>query len=339
MAVVRKRGEYQYQAIVRRKGYPPQSKTFTSLREAQAWSATTESEMHRSVFVCRAKAEATTLGELISRYMEVVTPKRKGAESEKARLTMLARLPLCDRYVATLRSEDFARYRDQRLKERKAATVVRELNLFSVVISRAIKEWGINIANPLTAVERPTVRNERKRNLAPQEEELLLAELDPRTRSTHGHFESGGTLSPFAKPIVVVAIETGMRRSEILSLRWVDVHLGRRYVELHDTKNGDPREVPLSSRAVAVLEGLPKSSDGRVFPVTAAALKKVFERAVERSGIEHLTFHDLRRTATGRLARKLSVLDLAATTGHRQINVLYQRYYRVRGEDLAAKLV
>lgn len=339
MAVIRRRGDYQYQAIVRRKGYPAQSKTFESWKDANAWATTIESEMHRSVFVSRAKAEATTLRALLEKYSAEVSPKHKGADSECLRLAMLARHPLADRIVATLRSEDFSKYRDERLKARKPATVVRELNLYSAVLTIAIREWGINIANPLQTVERPAVRNERKRNLTRDEEEVLLKELDPRSRSAAGFYEPGGTISQWVKPIVLLAIETAMRRSEILALRWSDVHLDRRFLELQDTKNGHAREVPLSPKAVSVLSDLPRSSDGRVFPTTADALKKAFERAVVRSGIDHLTFHDLRRTATARLAKKLSVLDLASTTGHRQINVLFRRYYGVTGEDLAKKLM
>lgn len=338
MSVIRKRGDYQYQSIVRKKGYPPQSKTFISLREAQIWAANTESEMHRSVWVSRATAEATTLRELIERYVNEVTPRHKGAESEQLRLAMLARSALGDRFVATLRPSDFSSYRVARLKIRKPATVVRELNLFSSVLSMAIKEWDINIVNPLTNVERPTARNERKRSLSQEEEDRLLAELDPRTRNELGILEPGGTLCHWARPIVQLAIETAMRRSEILALKWPYVHLDRRFVELHHTKNGYSREVPLSRKAVSVLESLPRSPDGRVFPVTVAAFKKVYERAVVRAEIRDLTFHDLRRVGTAKLSKKLSVLDLAATTGHRQINVLFQRYYSVSGEELAAKL-
>ena len=320
MSVIRKRGDYQYQAIVRKKGYPAQSKTFISFREAQTWASNTENEMQRSVWVSRASAEATTLRQLIERYIEEITPSHKGAESEALRLQMLARTALADRFVATLRPSDFSSYRVERLKIRKPATVVRELNLFSVVLARAIKEWDINITNPLVGVDRPVARNERKRSLSADEEARLLAELDPRTRSESGILEPGGTLCPWAKPIVIIGIETAMRRSEILGLRWADVHIDRRFVELHETKNGRRREVPLSSRAVGVLEALPKSDDGRVFPVTVPGFKKVYERAVVRSGIKDLTFHDLRRVGTAKLSKKLNVLDLAATTGHRQIN-------------------
>ncbi len=104
------------------------------------------------------------------------------------------------------------------------------------------------------------------------------------------------------------------------------------------TKNGEPRTVPLSSRAVAVLEALPRSVDGRVFPTTAAALKKAWERAVARAGIEDLHFHDLRHEATSRLAERVpNVIELAAITEHKDLRML-KRYYHLRAEGLARKL-
>lgn len=294
--------------------------------------------MLRGVFVSREEAERTTLRELIARYRQEVTPKHKGAESEELRLKMLAATPLGDRFVATLTAQDFARYRDARLKERKPATVMRELALFSAVLNTAIREWDIHMSNPLTRVSRPLVRNERDRNLTPAEEDALMRELAPRTRDWHGRLEPGGTVCEWTKPIVQIALETAMRRSEILGMTWSNVDLQRGVVVLPETKNGHRRDVPLSSRAVAVLSALPRSADGRVFPITEAALKKVYERAVKRAGIQNFTFHDLRRTATGRLAKRLTLLDLAKLTGHRQINVLHQRYYSVTAEELAKKL-
>lgn len=338
MSVIRKRGDYQYQAIVRRKGYAAQTKTFISLRDAQAWASTVESEMLRGVFVSREEAERTTLRELINKYLEEVTPKHKGAASEELRLKMLAATPLGDRIVATLKAQDFARYRDARLKVRKPATVMRELAMFSAVLNTAIREWDIHMANPLMYVTRPLVRNERDRNLSASEEEALMRELEPQSRDWHGRLEPGGTRCHWTKPVVQIALETAMRRSEILGMTWSNVDLVRRTVTLPDTKNGHRRDVPLTSKAAAVLSALPRSIDGRVFPITEAALKKVYERAVERAGIKDFTFHDLRRTATGRLAKRLSLLDLAKVTGHRQINVLHQRYYSVTAEELAQKL-
>ncbi|MDR3453335.1 MAG: site-specific integrase [Rhodoferax sp.] len=338
MAFIRKRGPFQFQVTVRRRGYPEQTRTFIERRDAETWALQIESEMTRGVFVSRVEAERTTLRELIERYIEDVTPAHKGRASETLRLRMLAKHALAQRFVATLKATDFARYRDERLKIRKPATVTREMALFARVIEVARREWDIHMDNPLKTVARPLVRNERTRRLSAAEEEALLRELDLQDRDWHGRLEPGGARNPWVRPAVVLAIETAMRRGELLSLKWCNVDLQRRVAVLPDTKNGDVRGVPLSSKAVGVLAALPRSIDGRVFPTTAAALKKSYERAVERAGIVDLTFHDLRREATSRLARKLSLLDLAKVTGHRSVNVLHQRYYNITAEELALKI-
>ncbi len=338
MAYIRKRGPFQYQVTVRRRGYPEQTATFVDHREAEAWGLQVESEMTRGVFVSRVESERTTLKELIDRYVLEITPKHKGQASESLRLKSLARHPLGERYLATLTPKDFALYRDERLKVRKPATVTRELALFARVIEVARREWDIHMDNPLKLVTRPVVRNERDRRLTTEEEGALLSELEGQGRDWHGRLESGGMRNPWVRPIVLLALETACRRSELLSLKWSNVDLTRRVAFLPDTKNGHSRGIPLSTKALMVLSELPRSIDGFVFPTTEAALKKGYERAVQRAGIKNLTFHDLRREATSRLAKKLSLLDLAKVTGHRSVNVLHQRYYNISAEELALKI-
>lgn len=114
-----------------------------------------------------------------------------------------------------------------------------------------------------------------------------------------------------------------MRRGELLSLSWSDLHLERLVAHLKTTKNGSPRPVPPSRRAVAVLRAMDPSVSGRVFPLEPAALHKAFQRLCPRAGITDLRFHDLRHTATTRLAERLpNVIELAAVTGHRSLQML-----------------
>ena len=142
------------------------------------------------------------------------------------------------------------------------------------------------------------------------------------------------------RPLVQLAIETAMRQGKLLALAWDNVDLKAQTARLEDTKNGESRTVPLSSHAVAVLEALPRGSgmDGRVFPISAQAVKLAWKRACKRAGIEGLHFHDLRHEATSRLAEKLpNLIELAAVTGHKDLRML-KRYYHPRATDLAKKL-
>lgn len=167
----------------------------------------------------------------------------------------------------------------------------------------------------------------RERVLTPYEQARLIDALEPR-----------GRRSPYMKPLVILALETAMRRGELLGLRWRDVDLRKRIAHLAVTKNGNARSVPLSTKAVDTLQGMPRSIDGRVFPMSATAMEKAFDRARTRAGLTDLHFHDLRHMAATRLAEKLTnILELSAVTGHKELRML-KRYYYPKAEELALKL-
>ena len=155
-------------------------------------------------------------------------------------------------------------------------------------------------------------------------------------RKNHGQFykekwrvegllATGASPNPWFRPVVLFAIETGMRRGEILSLCWEHVHLDKRYVHLPETKNGDSRDVPLSPQALELLGGLPRNirSDQKVFPLHFEALNSSWRRACFRADIIDLRFHGLRHEATSRFFEKgLNVMEVAAITGHKDLRML-----------------
>jgi len=326
VATFRKRGPYQWQAQVRKKGQPLQSKTFETRAEAEQWARAIEVEMDKGVFVSRAEAESTTLKELLERYLAEITPRKKGAASETNRLRALMRLQLALRYVAGIRGMDIARFRDERLRKVTPSTVKRDLVLLGHVFEVARKEWGIYVQNPVRDIRLPTDNRPRDRRLQAGEEAQLLAACEQAR-------------NPWLLPIVQLALETAMRQGELIRLRWQLIDLSRRTAHLPDTKNGDPRTVPLSSTAVRVLRALPRSLHGPVFPgLTTEAIKRAYIRAVRRAGIENLRFHDLRHEATTRLFEKgLNIMEVASITGHKDLRML-RRYTHLKAEDLARKL-
>nr|WP_081067375.1 site-specific integrase [Burkholderia cepacia] len=345
MASILKRGNY-WRAFIRRRGYPTQTRTFDTKALAEAWARGIESDMDRGTFVDRSEAERNTFDDLLQRYAREISPHKKSGDGEIERIKKLREDPISRYKITALSSKVIAEYRDRRLagdakrKSVTGSTVNRELTLIGHVLNVARKEWDVHIdVNPVSLIRRPRENRARTRRLSHDEEQRLLAELTPSPRDKNGRFEPGGSRNDWVRPIVIIAVETAMRRSEILSLRWSDVFLNERYVQLHDTKNGESRDVPLTSRAVATLSALPRDSSGRVFPISAAALKKVFVRACERARLDDLHFHDLRREACTRLADRVSnALELAAITGHRTLNVLHRVYYKPRASDLARKL-
>lgn len=341
MATIVRRGE-KWQARVRRDGYPPISKTFPRRTDAEAWARQQESEIDRGVWLDRSAAEATTLHALLDRYTRDVVPSKRGAEVEALRIKTLMGDRISRFKLSALTALAVAEWRDRRLQAGCAgSTVNRELNIISAVINWARRELMIPIENPVSGIRRPKDNKPRDRRLEDGEEESLLKALEDHDGSSErpdGKRYRHGTKNPWLKPFVLLALETAMRRSEILALSWSDIDLKKRTATLHETKNGDPRIVPLSSKAIAILGELPRSIDGRVFPITANALKLGFERAVRRAGINNLHFHDLRHEATSRLSERLpNLIELAAVTGHKDLRML-KRYYHPRAEDLAKKL-
>jgi integrase len=357
VALIRRRGK-RWQAVIRRKGWPKQSRAFAARADAEAWARELESEMDRGVFVRRDLAESTTLKELLERYAAEVVPGHKGKESEALRCAALATTELASRIVATLRRRDFSDYARARLKVRKPATVRREIQLFHAAIEWARDEEDIYLPdNPARRVKLPPLNNERQRRLLDGEEEQLLAacELSERRRSEGGTYEESGTLTWWLRPLVILALETAMRRGELLALKWTDVDLERRVVRLHTSKNGNPRDVPLSSRAITALRSMPRAINGPVIPASPNAVKLAWNRLRARARrayrdycaqrnlqdkglFENLRFHDLRHEATSRIAERVpNVVELSAITGHLDLNML-RRYYHPRARDLVQKL-
>ncbi|WP_295550131.1 site-specific integrase [Limnohabitans sp. Rim8] len=317
----------KWQARVLRDGYPAQTKTFATKADAEKWARSIEAAIDRGVFVNVSEAQRTTLGDLIGRYLVEVTPTMKGAPEDTIRLKAIMRKPIARWSMANLSATRIAAYRDERLKEVGAGTVIRELAYISAIVNHARREWGINVPNPVQMVRKPQSPQARSRVLTNEEVEKLLQALEPTGRRSH-----------WTKPAVQLALATAMRRGELLSLRWEHVDIQNRTTFLSDTKNGESRTVPLSTAAVQVLAALPRHISGVVIPVKFFTLDAAFKRALKRSGLDDVRFHDLRRTAITRMAEKLpNVIELAAVSGHKSLMVL-KRYYRPAASELAQKL-
>jgi integrase len=326
MASFRQRGG-RWQARVLRAGYPDQTRTFESKVDAEKWARALESEIDKGQFANVTEAQRTTLGDLIERYLVEVTPTMKGVTEDTIRLKALMRKPIARWSMANLSAGRVAGFRDDRLKEVSAGTVIRELAYLSSIINHARREWGINVPNPVQMVRKPPSPPSRGRVLADEEVLRLLQALEPSERRSH-----------WTKPAVQLALATAMRRGELLSLKWEHIDLQGRTAFLPDTKNGDPRTVPLSSVAVQVLAELPRHISGVVIPVKYFTMDAAFKRGLRRAGLADVRFHDLRRTAITRMAEKLpNVIELAAVSGHKSLMVLKQ-YYRPSASALAHKL-
>jgi integrase len=285
--------------------------------------------IERGVFVDTGPSSRASLAVLIDRFITEVVPAKKSAGSLTRCLQVLKR-HFGRHTLASLRPADVALYRDQRIAAGRAGgTVIKELNVLSLVIDCAIKDWGYYLAgNPVESVRRPAAARGRERRLSIPEHASLIASCK----------ESG---SPLLTALVELALETGMRLGELLALRWPHIDHATRVARLLTTKNGDARSVPLSPQALRVLITLPRHiGTERVFWSWSRAdsVENVWRRAVRRAGLSDLRFHDLRHKAVSRLfERGLNVMEVAAISGHRSLQML-RRYTHLDASSLAHKL-
>jgi integrase len=326
MATFEKRRK-TWRAKIRRKGLPIQTMTFDTKADAEAWARQIESEIDKGIFISHVEAARTSLREALERYACEVTVHKKGAAQETQRIEHWKRHRLASHALASIRSADIAAYRNERLKQGASGNTVRlELALLSHVYTVASQEWGMEaLANPVRNVRKPKVNAGRDRRLEEGEESKLLDAAEESKVS-------------WLKPIIQMALETAMRQGELLKLEWRDVDFKARVARLRDTKSGEGRSVPLSTRAIEILKTLPRAIGGRVFPIAQSTLEHAFRAACCQVEIKNLRFHDLRHEATSRLFEKdLDHMEVAAITGHKTLAML-KRYTHLRAKNLVHKL-
>lgn len=329
MATIQKRGD-TYKVVVRRTGYPSQTKTFETKASAEAWARAVEASMDAGKFQDRRTCKLTSF-ELMTRYETEVVPTKRGWRAEQMRLGKLRRIiPWVNKPINDVNRMDVVMWRDARLRSVSSATVRREMIQLSGMFSYAQKEWLLPIENPMRGVSKPADSKARSRRPS-------LAELGA-LRTLFKNNVMGALMD--------MAIETAMRLSELTTMTWEQVDVDSRCVHLLMTKNGEPRDVPLSSRALEVLEEqkvrwtvwrftkVGQRNPEAVFCMTADVAGRNWREACEQLGIKDLHFHDLRHEATTRMAKKLNHLQLAKVTGHKDMKQL-QRYYNPEARELA----
>lgn len=316
-----------------------ESRTLSTKAEAIAWATSRETEIRSGKTT--GIQTGRTVGDAFDRYEKEVSAEKRGKRWEVLRLAAIGDWtidgkPFRDMKLVDATSEVLGRWRDHRINtdEVSGSTVNRELNLMSHVFTTAVREWKWIMGSPTTDVRRPKESAPRDRLYTDDEIERICFALG---------FDLGGdelaeTVSQRIAVAFLFAIETAMRAGEICGL--MPQYVAGRVATLPETitKNGTKRRVPLSTRAVALLEQLPLPEEsGTVFGITTKSLDTLFRKAKKRAAIEDATFHDTRHLAITRLAKKLNVLDLARMVGHRDLKQL-QTYYNETAEAMAERL-
>ncbi len=338
MATIQRRmtdnGEPRYRVLVRLKGHPTRTATFRRKTDAKRWGAQTETAIRENRYFKTAEANRRTLAEMIDRYTEqVLHPQRSGYKKLVSLLTRW-RNELGDYMIADVTPAKIAEVRDRLRHEttrsrttRKPATVNRYLGALSHVFTTATREWEWAESNPVRRVRRLREPRGRGRFLVDDERRRLLAAC----QASH---------DDRLYPLVLLAISTGARQGELMSLRWSDVDLTRGVGVLHDTKNGERRAIAITGPA---LDEVRRRNESRapdevyVFASpetrrTANALKRTWfplrpwKRALRESGLADFRFHDLRHTAASYLAMSgATTAEIAEVLGHKTLEMV-KRY-------------
>lgn len=337
-----KNGETRYKVTIRKKGAPTQTATFKLLTDAKRWERSVESAIDENRHFVSSEDKTRTFGDMIDRYIEEVLPVRhpttKYAKELKHKIEWWKE-QLGNYYLVKVKAGDIAKCRNRLMHEpmlngegkvildsekapklRSPATVVKYLANLSVVYTTAINEWGWLQANPVLKVAKPSLPSGRVRFLSDDERKALLEQCE---QSTH----------PYLYTVVVLALSTGARKSEILKLRWRDVDLKNRIIRLEETKNKERRALPLAGKAFELISDLRARGnpvDAFVFPrpdgKKPIAIKRAWLSALKNAEIKDFKFHDLRHSAASYLAMNGATLaEIAEVLGHKTLQMV-KRY-------------
>ena len=332
-----KNGKKVYRVRVRLKGFPTERATFDRLTDARKWAASIESSIREGRHFKTAEAKKHTLGEIVDRYLRDVLPT-KSDSMQRDQWTQLGwwKDKIGKHLLSDVTPALISEHRDLLLREigmrgkkRSPASVARYMSALSHAYTIAIKEWGWVDDSPMRKVQKPKEPRGRVRFLSDEEREKLLESCK-------------NSEEPFLYSIVVLALSTGARKSEILNLTWADVDLQRKVAMIHQTKNDERRALPLAGAALNCVEGLAKRRriDTRLLFPDESGKKPILIRAswkkvLKEAQIEDFRFHDLRHTTASYLAMSgASLAEIAEVLGHKTLQMV-KRYSHLSEQHTA----
>jgi integrase len=300
-------GEISYRAKVRIKGYPSQSATFARLTDAVRWKQQTETDVRRGKYFQTAEARKHTFGQLVDRYIETVLPRKPKIAKKQATQLLWWKDQIGERLLSDVNTALIVELRDKLLAgvtyrhtKRSPATVNRYLAVLSHAFSVAVNEWQWLSESPMRKLKLKE-SNARDRRLSDDERDRLLQTCKE-------------SINPYLYLVVLIALSTGLRLMEILSLRFSDIQWKENIclLSIKNTKNSRPHVVPLIGPAVQLLikhAKLRRIDRDLVFPARKgfkerpAVIRSAWDEAITKADIKDFTFHSLRHTAASWLAQ------------------------------------
>jgi integrase len=326
MATIRKIRS-KWQVLIRKHNLKPIYKTFILKEDAVKWSRETEVKIEQGLYEDLALSKITKLKDVLAQYRDRVSINKKGYDQERYKINKIIRSDISDKTLSQLTPIVLFEFIEQQKKLYTASTVNKSITIINLALNFAERFLGISLnKNPLKFIKRLKESQFVGQVIEPQEEVLLLK---------HAEFSKLHWL----KVAIILGIDCGLRRGEILKLKSQDVNFNNNTAVLKDTKNGETREIGLSSRAIQELKKLPVSIDGKLFPCKRSDTFTFYYNQLKRwSGVKK-RFHDTRHTFASRsVTSGWSITEIAAQGGWKQLQVL-KRYTHIKAEYLAKKMI
>jgi integrase len=326
MASIYKRNG-KWRVEIRKIGSKGIHKSFIVKDEAIRFARETEVKIEQGLYQDLALSKTTKLKDVLAQYRDRVSVNKKGYDQERYKINKIIRSDISDKTLSQLTPIVLFEFIEQQKKLYTASTVNKSITIINLALNFAERFLGVSLnKNPLKFIKRLKESQFIGQVIELHEEVLLLK---------HAEFSKLYWL----KVAIVLGIDCGLRRGEILKLEAEDINYKNNTAVLKDTKNGETREIGLSSRAIQELKKLPVSIDGKLFPCKRSDTFTFYYRQLQRwSGVKK-RFHDTRHTFASRSTTSgWSITEIAAQGGWKQLQVL-KRYTHIKAEYLAKKMI
>ncbi len=324
MATISKRKSGKWTAQIRtHKRYI--SKTFLKKSNASNWAKEIEYQLDREQYEDFSDSARLTLGDLIRKYRDEITPNKKGGREEAYKLNLLLRHKIAKCRLLDLKAKNIFDFKSDIRINRKPATINKYIHYIYTIWETAKVQWDIALPsrNPASLVGKEKIKTKIDRILSPDEyQDLLVAARKSNL--------------PFLADIIEFAYITAMRFGEITKLETKDINFENKTALLRDTKNGEDRIVPLTNRALEICNKYRFRST--LFGIKRDQFRHYFEQACKRASVKSFRFHDLRACAiTNLFLNGWSVAEVSVVSGHKTWSEL-KRYTRIKPLDLVKKI-
>jgi integrase len=325
MASIFKRNN-KWRVEIRHKGSNGIYKSFITKEDAIKWARDTEVKLEQGLYHDNSLIKTTKLKDILIKYRDRVSVNKKGCRNEFYKINKIIRSDIADKTLSELTPIILFEFIEKQKKLYTASTVNKSITIINLAINFAERFLGIALnKNPLKFIKRLKESNFIGQVIEPHEEDLLLKQAE-------------FSKLYWLKTAIILGIDCGLRRGEILKLKAEDINFNNSTAILKDTKNGDTREIGLSQRALQEMRRLPVSIDGKLFPCRRPdTFNFYYNQLKRRSGVKK-RFHDTRHTFASRKATSgWSITEIAAQGGWKQLQVL-KRYTHIKAEYLAKKM-